>query len=469
MNKFLIIGAIAAACGVAWAGTQEDDLLSLAKSGLDEQVLISYIDAAKGPYHLTPDQIVQLKDLGASSKVISEALRHGISQAGTGPVQEAALATGLEPAARQPSEPTINSPESPAVTPAESMSIAPAAPTAPTPEAVTPVAPQPEEIAPAAPASEAANPSESSAVAPAPGAPPVEAVAPAPGDQNISFFYQALYPYGTWIAINGQWCWKPNAATIDLSWTPYFTNGYWSCTDWGWFWVSNYSWGWAPFHYGRWFRHPGYGWVWAPGTDWGPAWVSFRSCDGYFGWAPLPPAAYFDAHRGFFFNGHIAVGAVDFGLTLGDYRFVPAENFADRDVWTHVVPAGQARLFFGRTIVMRDNYRIGTDRVINRGPSLELVTRYAGHEIARFSIMQNEVRPGERIHGIVRANGNLFVYKPMISREAPASPLEIGRRYDRAQVGGGRRYDQGGQNGAYQQGNRGHRQDNADDRDRDRH
>ena len=336
MNKLVIIGVIAMVYGVAWAGTQEDDLISLAKSGLDEQVLISYIDAAKAPYHLTPDQIVQLKDLGASSKVISEALRHGIPQAGTGSVQERAPASGLEVTTPQPNEPAINAPENPVVTPAESTSIAPVAPAASAPETVTPVAPQTEEIAPAA---EASNPSEPSTMASAPGAPPIEAIAPVPGDQNITFFYQALYPYGTWINVDGQWCWRPNAATMDLSWTPYCTNGYWSYSDWGWFWVSNYSWGWAPFHYGRWYRHPGYGWVWVPGTDWGPAWVSFRSCDGYFAWAPLPPAAVFDARRGFFFNGRFALGSVDFGLTLGDYRFVWRELCRSRCVAAR--PAGK--------------------------------------------------------------------------------------------------------------------------------
>jgi hypothetical protein len=42
------------------------------------------------------------------------------------------------------------------------------------------------------------------------------------------------------------------------------------------------------FHYGRWVILPT-GWAWVPGYTWAPAWVSFRSSDGYIGWSPLGP------------------------------------------------------------------------------------------------------------------------------------------------------------------------------------
>jgi hypothetical protein len=500
MKRLLGIGTVLLVYGVIWAGTQEDDLLSLARSGIDEGVLISYIDAAKGPYHLTPDQIIQLKDLGVSSKAISEALRHGV-----GAPAEAAQVPGAGDTAQPPKAPLITAPTPPSVAPTLSTAVTPAAPVAPPPETIAPIAPAqeegvtiappPEEVAPAEPQespardslrSEAVAPTEQSSGAAALSTPPIEGVVPAPGDQNISFFYQALYSYGTWIKVDGQWCWRPNAATVDLNWAPYYTNGYWAYTDWGWFWVSNYSWGWAPFHYGRWYRHPGYGWIWTPGTEWGPAWVNFRSCDGYFGWAPLPPAAVFVDRRGFIFNGRFAVGGFDFGLTFADYRFVPAANFADRDAWLHAVPASQVRGFFGRTMVMRDSYRFGTDHLVNRGPSVELVSHYTGRGIARLTIMPSEQRQGERIHGVVRSNGGLIVYKPMISREIPRTPLDVGKNYEpgHSERGeGARMYDQGGgqagdnaysggnngQNGAVRQGGRGHRpMQDGEDRDRDR-
>jgi len=43
-------------------------------------------------------------------------------------------------------------------------------------------------------------------------------------------------------------------------------------TDDGMTWVSDYNWGWAPFHYGRWDYNDSYGWFWIPDNEWGPAW-----------------------------------------------------------------------------------------------------------------------------------------------------------------------------------------------------
>ncbi len=56
--------------------------------------------------------------------------------------------------------------------------------------------------------------------------------------------------------------------------------------------MSDYSWGWAPFHYGRWAYTGGYGWGWIPGRTYSGAWVTWRTGGagyGYVGWAPLGP------------------------------------------------------------------------------------------------------------------------------------------------------------------------------------
>ena len=70
---------------------------------------------------------------------------------------------------------------------------------------------------------------------------------------------------------------------------PYSTGGHWIYSSYGWTWASDYNWGWAPFHYGRWAYDPFYGWMWVPGYEWGPAWVSWRTGGGYYGWSPLGP------------------------------------------------------------------------------------------------------------------------------------------------------------------------------------
>ncbi len=100
-------------------------------------------------------------------------------------------------------------------------------------------------------------------------------------------FYQELAPYGQWIdAPQYGYVWSPN---VDGDFRPYYTSGHWVMTEYGNTWVSDFPWGWACFHYGRWTYDTYYGWLWIPGTDWGPAWVSWRYGDGFYGWAPLGP------------------------------------------------------------------------------------------------------------------------------------------------------------------------------------
>jgi hypothetical protein len=102
-------------------------------------------------------------------------------------------------------------------------------------------------------------------------------------------FESALAPYGDWVD-DGTYgrIWVPSVNVVGSDFSPYSTGGHWVLTDYGWTWVSDWDWGWAPFHYGRWVDSS-WGWCWVPGTQWGPAWVSWRWGGGYAGWAPLPP------------------------------------------------------------------------------------------------------------------------------------------------------------------------------------
>jgi hypothetical protein len=79
MNKLMGIMMVLAAWGSAWAGAQEDDLVRLAQAGVDSSVLSAFVGAAKGPFHLSVDQIIDLNSLGVPSGVISDALRHAPS------------------------------------------------------------------------------------------------------------------------------------------------------------------------------------------------------------------------------------------------------------------------------------------------------------------------------------------------------------------------------------------------------
>ena len=70
---------------------------------------------------------------------------------------------------------------------------------------------------------------------------------------------------------NGRWersseygsLWVPYSVAPD--WAPY-RYGQWAWVNpWGWSWVDDAPWGFAPFHYGRWL-HQGGRWCWAPGS-----------------------------------------------------------------------------------------------------------------------------------------------------------------------------------------------------------
>lgn len=81
---------------------------------------------------------------------------------------------------------------------------------------------------------------------------------------DFNTFQQELSPYGRWMnnPTYGQ-VWIYN----EEGFKPYYTNGHWEYTNYGWSWESDYDWGWAPFHYGRWELDPYYGWMWIPGYE----------------------------------------------------------------------------------------------------------------------------------------------------------------------------------------------------------
>ena len=96
------------------------------------------------------------------------------------------------------------------------------------------------------------------------------------GQIDVNFFYESLKDDGSWFNTTefGD-VWQPYIAYKSDSWRPY-TDGYWSYTDGGWMFVSNENFGWAVYHYGRWTKLQDIGWAWVPGTEWAPAWVTWR-------------------------------------------------------------------------------------------------------------------------------------------------------------------------------------------------
>ncbi len=201
---------------------------------------------------------------------------------------------------------------------------------------------------------------------PAPPPPP-----PPPPEVSYQNFYDALSPYGEWIN-NPEYgyVWMPN---VGPDFKPYATNGNWVYTDEGWTWASNYSWGWAPFHYGRWFYEDGYGWMWIPGNEWAPAWVSWRRSPDYYGWAPLGPGV----------NVNIAVGG-GYNPPAHYWCFVPQQYVTSPHVNNYYVNEQQNVTIVNNTTVIHNttivNNTYNNTTIINSNVSNTRVTvnNYAG-------------------------------------------------------------------------------------------
>lgn len=146
------------------------------------------------------------------------------------------------------------------------------------------------------------------------------AFSPGAGAQisDFSFFEEALAPHGDWLALERYGpCWRP---AVEENWAPY-TVGNWAYTDSGWTWISHEPFGNIVFHYGRWLLTD-VGWCWVPGSDWGPAWVSWRVSGEHVGWAPLPPEAVWHPKHGitFWVDVHTEIGPAY-------YRFCGVRDF----------------------------------------------------------------------------------------------------------------------------------------------
>lgn len=178
---------------------------------------------------------------------------------------------------------------------------------------------------------------------------------------NISLFQNELSPYGRWFNTPrfGQvWVYD------DPAFRPYATDGHWDYTNYGWSWVSDFDWGWAPFHYGRW-EHDRYdGWMWIPGYDWASAWVSWSQYDGYYGWAPL----------GFGAGINISFGAVPYDR----WNFLPRQYMGNRDFYRYCAPP---RNNYFRNAVTINNFYEGREGRFTRGPERREVERFTNNRI----------------------------------------------------------------------------------------
>lgn len=180
---------------------------------------------------------------------------------------------------------------------------------------------------------------------------------------NFSVFQNELGRYGRWMnhpRFGEVWIYN------EPGFRPYYSNGRWDYTEYGWEWISDYDWGWAPFHYGRWEMDPYYGWIWIPGYEWAPAWVSWSEYGDYYGWAPL----------GYGLSINISIGSIPYDR----WNFCSRPYINQRSFRDYCVPFAQNRNIY-RNVTIINNYYGDRNNRYCAGPDRREAERYFGRTI----------------------------------------------------------------------------------------
>src|SRR5438067_805683 len=229
---------------------------------------------------------------------------------------------------------------------------------------------------------------------------------------NVGAFYDRLSPYGDWIRRGNTYVFVP---AVGPDWRPY-TFGHWDYTDrYGWIWVSDEPFGWATYHYGRWGFDDEIGWYWVPGTEWAPAWVSWRRSDNYIGWAPLPP----DPDTGLSVN-------IDLNSDRYADRYwavVPAPQFLAGNLRTVVIRRGDTR-FKG---VFHATQALGRVNVVNKVVVNNIIKVTDVERVTRQKVRIKQVREvGDVGHaGKAGAGDTVDVFAPKVEKTANDKPKAV--------------------------------------------
>src|SRR6185369_526694 len=207
------------------------------------------------------------------------------------------------------------------------------------------------------------------------------------GDDVIG--YEDLDDYGSWRSTPEYGSvWYPRHVAVD--WAPY-RDGHWVyISPWGWTWVDDAPWGFAPFHYGRWVYYGG-GWGWTPGplyvrhyyapalVTWfgGPGWgvsLGFGYGGGY-GWCPLgwgePFYPWYRTSRGYFRNVNITNTRItNITHITNNYYNNPPNRFGRNGQWANMrnpggITAVSRRTLEGGLPVGRNNVRLSHQQLTN--------------------------------------------------------------------------------------------------------
>ena len=221
------------------------------------------------------------------------------------------------------------------------------------------------------------------------------------GQISFQTFYNELAPYGQWVEdYDYGYLWIPH---VNRNFQPYASDGYWTMTNYGNTWVSDFSWGWAPFHYGRWIRDDFLGWAWIPGYEWAPAWVSWRSGGGQYGWAPMGP--------------RMSVN-VNVNIPWSHWTFLPQRYMYGPNMHRYYNRGN--RNYYNQTTII-NNTNIYNNYTYYSGPSVQDVERSTGRRVSVRNV-NNSSRSGRTSV----SDRSVSMYRPEVARnsgrnERPAS------------------------------------------------
>ena len=252
---------------------------------------------------------------------------------------------------------------------------------------------------------------------------------------SVDFFHDNLEAHGDWREVGDYgYCWQPR--DVDRNWRPY-RDGRWLYTDAGWTWDSDEPYSWAVYHYGRWARVDRIGWVWVPGTEWGPAWVSWRRSERHVGWAPLPPEATFTRSIGF----NVRVDA-DYDIGPTNYSFVDVRDFGSRRLSRVIIAPQQNITIINRTTNIT-NITYVNNTVINNGPQYDVISRESALPIRKLKLDRREdfegdprAVKGDQLRTVVKGD-SVRIAAPTFDATPAKAPRKVVAKVEKAEVNHG--------------------------------
>jgi hypothetical protein len=238
--------------------------------------------------------------------------------------------------------------------------------------------------------------------------------------------YEDLDDYGRWQYVGGYGTvWVPSNVATD--WAPY-RNGHWAYIEpWGWTWVEDEPWGFAPFHYGRW-AYAENRWCWVPGPVavrpvYAPALVAFVGGSGFaigvgpaVAWFPLAPG---EVYVPYYRSSRRYVERLNVTNTVVNVTRVTT-IYNERNV-TNIRYINQ-RVNNGVTVVSRDTF-------VNARPVVRNLGRYDARQIAEAPVQRGI--PVQPVRASVLGSGAPARFRPpqaVINRQVVATQRPVAPR-----------------------------------------